>query len=181
VGAAISGLQIHATDSASGQALTYTATGLPTGLSISSSGLVSGTPTASGTFNVTVTATDSTGAAGSVSFTWSISGGSTGGTCQVSYVKNEWSGGFTANLTITNTGTTPINGWTLTWSFPGDQKVTNAWNATLTQTGPAASATNVTYNAAITPGGNAQFGFQGTWTSNDTNPTNFVLDGTPCH
>ena len=181
VGTAISGLQIHATDSASGQTLTYAATGLPPGLSISSSGLITGTPGTAGTSNVTVTATDSTGASGSASFTWNISSGGTGGAaCQVSYVKNEWGGGFTANLTITNTGTTPINGWTLTWTFPGDQKITNAWNATVTQTGPAASATNVSYNAAIAPAGNAQFGFQGTWTANDTSPTAFTLNGTPC-
>ena len=66
-------LQISATDSG-GASLTYTASGLPTGLSISSSGLISGTPTAAGTFSVTVTATDSTGASGSASFTWTIAG-----------------------------------------------------------------------------------------------------------
>jgi acetylxylan esterase len=181
-GTAINGLQIHATDSASGQTLTYAATGLPPGLSISSSGLITGTPSTAGTSNVTVSAADSTGASGSASFTWTIgSGGSTGGaTCQVSYVKNEWGGGFTANLTIANTGTTPINGWTLTWSFPGDQKVTNAWNATVTQTGSAASATNASYNATIAPAGNVQFGFQGTWTANDTSPGAFALNGTSC-
>jgi cellulase/cellobiase CelA1 len=151
-------------------------------LSISSSGLITGTPSTAGTSNVTVTATDSTGASGSASFTWTISSGGTGGgaVCQVSYVKNEWGGGFTANLTIANTGTAPINGWTLTWSFPGDQKVTNAWNATVTQTGAAASATNVSYDATIAPAGNVQFGFQGTWTANDTSPTAFALNGTSC-
>ncbi|MBD0692761.1 putative Ig domain-containing protein [Streptomyces sp. CBMA123] len=79
VGTAAS-LQIHATDSASGQALSYAATGLPAGLSINSStGLISGTPTAAGTANVTVTVTDSTGATGSTSFSWTESGGSGGG------------------------------------------------------------------------------------------------------
>jgi serine protease len=79
VGTATS-LQIHATDSASGQTLTYSATGLPTGLSInSSSGLISGTPSAAGTFSVTVTARDTTGASGSASFTWTIS--TSGGGC----------------------------------------------------------------------------------------------------
>ncbi len=62
VGTAAS-LQIRASDSASGQTLTYTATGLPAGLSISSAtGLITGTPTTAGTSNVTVTATDTTGA-----------------------------------------------------------------------------------------------------------------------
>ena len=77
VGTAAS-LQISGSDSASGQTLTYTATGLPTGLSISSSGLISGTPSAAGTFSVTVTAKDTTGATGSASFTWTISSSSGG-------------------------------------------------------------------------------------------------------
>jgi hypothetical protein len=73
-------LQITATDSASGQTLTYSATGLPAGLTISSStGLISGTPTTAGTYNTTVTARDTTGAQGTASFTWTISG--TGGGC----------------------------------------------------------------------------------------------------
>ena len=78
VGTAVS-LQIHASDSASGQTLTYSATGLPAGLSISSSGLISGTPTTAGTSSVTVTATDTTSASGSASFTWTIS--TSGGGC----------------------------------------------------------------------------------------------------
>ena len=69
VGTAVS-LQIGATDSASGQTLTFTASGLPAGLSISSSGRISGTPTTAGNSSVTVTATDTTGAHGSASFSW---------------------------------------------------------------------------------------------------------------
>jgi phosphatidylserine/phosphatidylglycerophosphate/cardiolipin synthase-like enzyme len=70
-------LQVSASDSASGQTLTYSASGLPAGLSIgSSTGLISGTPTASGSSSVTVTATDSTGASGSASFTWTVNAAS---------------------------------------------------------------------------------------------------------
>jgi Zn-dependent metalloprotease len=68
--------------SASGGTAPYTwsATGLPAGLTIgSSTGTVSGTPTASGTFNVTATATASAGGSGSTTFTITIGGG--GGTC----------------------------------------------------------------------------------------------------
>jgi len=79
VGTAAS-LQVSATDSASGQTLTYSATGLPAGLSISSGGLITGTPTTAGTSNVTVTATDGTGASGSASFSWTEAT-SGGGTC----------------------------------------------------------------------------------------------------
>jgi hypothetical protein len=72
VGTAAS-LQIQASDSASGQMLTYSATGLPAGLSINaSSGLISGTPTATGSGGATVTAKDTTGASGSATFSWTV-------------------------------------------------------------------------------------------------------------
>ena len=78
VGTATS-LQISASDSASGQTLTYSATGLPAGLSINSStGLISGTPTTANAYTVTAKATDTTGASGSATFTWTISSGGTG-------------------------------------------------------------------------------------------------------
>jgi hypothetical protein len=78
------GLQIHAADSAAGQTLTYSATGLPAGLSInSSSGLISGVPTTAGTSNVTVTAKDTTGAAGSASFGWAVTSAGGCGTTDV--------------------------------------------------------------------------------------------------
>jgi hypothetical protein len=71
-GTAVS-LQIQATDSASGQTLTYTATGLPTGLSINTTtGLITGTPTTAGTSTVSVTAKDTTGATGTAAFTWTV-------------------------------------------------------------------------------------------------------------
>jgi hypothetical protein len=73
-------LQIRASDSAAGQTLTYSAAGLPAGLSInSSSGLISGTPTTAGTSSVTVTARDTTGATGSTSFSWTVTTGGGGG------------------------------------------------------------------------------------------------------
>ncbi|WP_078661113.1 Ig domain-containing protein [Streptomyces sp. NRRL B-24484] len=79
VGTAAS-LQISASDSASGQTLTYSATGLPAGLSINSAtGLISGTPTAAGTSSVTVTARDIANVTGSTSFSWTES--ATGGGC----------------------------------------------------------------------------------------------------
>ena len=78
VGTAAS-VQITATDSASGQTLAYSATGLPAGLSISSAtGLISGTPTTAGTSSVTVTATDGTGASGTATFSWTISSSAAG-------------------------------------------------------------------------------------------------------
>ncbi|WP_327137856.1 M4 family metallopeptidase [Streptomyces sp. NBC_01340] len=80
VGTAVS-LQVSASSTNSGT-LTYAATGLPTGLSISSStGAITGTPTTAGTYSSTVTVTDSTGATGTASFTWTVSSSGGGGTC----------------------------------------------------------------------------------------------------
>jgi hypothetical protein len=182
VGTAAS-LQVHASDSASGQTLTYTATGLPAGLSLSSAtGLISGTPTTAGTSTVTVTTTDTTGASGSATFSWTINPGTTGaGTCQVTYTTaSQWAGGFVAGMTITNTGRTAINGWTLAFAFPGDQHITSAWNGTATQSGENVTITNASYNGAIAPGGNTSVGFQGTWTSSDAPPARFTLNDTTC-
>jgi chitodextrinase len=107
-------------------------------------------------------------------------GGGGGGTCRVAYTKNEWAGGFTANVTITNTGSSAVTGWTLTFSFPGDQHITSAWSGTVTQSGAAVTAKNATYNGSIPAGGNTSFGFQGTWSSSDASPTAYSLNGTAC-
>ena len=71
VNKAITAVQVTASDSATGKTLTYAASGLPTGLSISPSGLITGTPTKTGTWNATVTATSGT-ASGSASATWKV-------------------------------------------------------------------------------------------------------------
>jgi len=181
VGTAAS-LQIHATDSAAGQTLSYSAAGLPAGMAINAStGLISGTPTAAASNTVTVTVKDGTGATGTASFAWNISGSGGGGTCHVTYTRNsEWPGNFTAQVVIANTGTTAINGWSLTFTYPGDQKVTNNFNGGFSQSGENVTLTNASYNGAIAAGANVTVGFQGTWTSNDTNPASFSINGTAC-
>jgi xyloglucan-specific exo-beta-1,4-glucanase len=103
------------------------------------------------------------------------------GACHVTYTKaGEWPGGFTANVTVSDPGPAPLTNWSLTFTFPGDQKVTSAWNATVTQTGAAVTAVGASYQATIAPGGSASFGFQGTWTANDASPAAFAVNGTGC-
>ncbi|GIF78077.1 rhamnogalacturonan lyase family protein [Asanoa siamensis] len=100
--------------------------------------------------------------------------------CRVDYaVSNQWQGGFGAAVTVTNLGD-PIDGWALTWSYTGGQTVTQAWNATVTQSGAAVTARNVTYNAALPTNGTAQFGFNGSWTGSNPAPNAFSLNGTAC-
>jgi endoglucanase len=101
--------------------------------------------------------------------------------CSVAYsLTNSWSGGFQAQVTLTNKGTSGINGWTVAWTFPGDQKISQMWSATFTQTGEAVSAVNQTYDASVAAGASVSFGFTGTFTSSDANPTAFTVNGTAC-
>ncbi|GAA4447112.1 rhamnogalacturonan lyase family protein [Phytohabitans houttuyneae] len=101
--------------------------------------------------------------------------------CRVDYaVASQWQGGFGANVTITNLGD-PVNGWSLVWSYTAGQTVTQAWNATVTQSGSQVTATNVGYNGAIATNATASFGFNGSW-NNSSNPVpaSFALNGTTC-
>jgi len=107
-------------------------------------------------------------------------GGNGGGSCHVTYTKNEWAGGFVASVTISNPSSSTINGWTLGFTFPGDQKITSGWSATYSQNGKSVTATAMEYNRSIAPGQNTNIGFQGTWASSDANPSSFTLNGTAC-
>jgi hypothetical protein len=103
-------------------------------------------------------------------------------TCRVQYAMNVWPGGFVANLTISNTGTTTVNGWTLTLTLPAGQTVRgNGWGVSgIRQGGQAVTITNASWDAIINPGASASAGFQGTWTTNSEAPTVFTLNGAPC-
>ncbi|MEU4158188.1 PHB depolymerase family esterase [Actinoplanes sp. NPDC026670] len=103
----------------------------------------------------------------------------TGG-CRVGYTVNSWNTGFTASVTVTNTGTAAVNGWTLRFTLPTGQTVTNAWNATVSPSSGAVAAANVSYNGTIGAGGSQTFGFQATHTGSAAKPTAFTLNGANC-
>jgi hypothetical protein len=159
VGTAAS-VQVHASDSASGQTLTYGASGLPPGLSGNpATGLISGTPTTAGTYDVTVTARDGTGATGSAPFTWTINPAGGGGACTATYsVVNSWSGGYQGQFTVT-TGSSGLSGWKVGWTFPGSQQISQMWNASYTQSGASVTATSMSYNGTLAAGASTTFGF----------------------
>lgn len=107
------------------------------------------------------------------------SGSAAASGCQVDYAVNEWTGGYTAELRVTNEGPA-LSDWRLTWTYEGDQRVTSAWNATATQTGHAVTAVNTAWNGALTTGGTVGFGVQGTSGSGGPVPTDFALNGVSC-
>ncbi|MET0521975.1 MAG: PHB depolymerase family esterase [Jiangellaceae bacterium] len=100
--------------------------------------------------------------------------------CRVGYTANSWTNGFTATVTVTNTGASALNGWTIQWTWPGNQSITNGWNATLGQSGSQVTARNVGYNAAIGPNQSVSFGFQGTYSGTNNAPSQFTLNGAAC-
>ncbi|MCG5463857.1 glycoside hydrolase family 9 protein [Micromonospora sp. MED01] len=93
-------------------------------------------------------------------------------TCTARYTNyGAWQGGtgFTGQLTIQNTGTTAVNGWSVRFAFTGDQRVREAWLAKVTQSGATVTARNESHNAKIAPGGSVMFGFNAT-TGGGANP-----------
>jgi endoglucanase len=102
--------------------------------------------------------------------------------CSVLYdVQNDWGSGATVTVTITNKGPVAINGWTLAWTFPGDQAVTNLWNATSSQTGSSVTVKGSGYNGNIPAnGGTVSFGFNLSYSGSNPKPEAFTLNGASC-
>jgi Cip1-like, core domain/Cellulose binding domain len=102
------------------------------------------------------------------------------GPCSVSYQVNQWTGGFTASVALTNNAA-PLTSWTLTWTFGGNQQITSAWNAQVTQSGPAVRAASLAYDAAVPTGATVSFGFQGTFSGSNAAPADFSVNGAACN
>ncbi len=100
--------------------------------------------------------------------------------CKVQYTMGQWSTGFSVGINITNTGTTAISGWTLTFSFSGNQQITQNWNGVLTQTGENISIKDAGYNANIAVGNYTGLGFNGAYSGVNNSPTIFFLNNQAC-
>jgi endoglucanase len=94
--------------------------------------------------------------------------------------RDEWAGGFVRYVTVTNTSTTAVNGWTLAAELAPGQQLTNGWSATWQQDGRNLTARNLDWNARVAPGASIEVGFQGTWTGGDPEPQQWELNGARC-
>ncbi|MEY9969089.1 cellulose 1,4-beta-cellobiosidase [Streptacidiphilus sp. MAP12-16] len=141
-----------------------------TGTSYTDTGLAASTA-----YSYTVTAQDAAGnvSAASTAVTGTTTAGGSGGAgCTAAYsISSDWGAGFNANVTVTNTGSTATKSWKVTWTWAGNQAITNMWNAVYTQTGTAVTANNAAYNNVIAPGGNTSFGFGANYSGTNTAPT----------
>ncbi|MEU6455543.1 glycoside hydrolase family 6 protein [Streptomyces sp. NPDC047065] len=121
------------------------------------------------------------GASGTALAAHSASAGAAAAACTVDYkVQNDWGSGFTAAVTVTNNGAATSN-WSLGWTYAGSQKVTNGWNAKVSQSGAAVTAANESYNGTLATGGSAGFGFQATYSGTNAVPATFTLNGVTCN
>ncbi|MEV7069532.1 PHB depolymerase family esterase [Streptomyces sp. NPDC093990] len=102
------------------------------------------------------------------------------GACKVTATTNAWSTGLTASVTVTNTGTSTINGWQLAFTLPAGQTITNGWGATYSPASGAVTATNATYNGTIAPNASVSIGYQADHSGNSAAPGAFTLNGQAC-
>jgi endoglucanase len=101
--------------------------------------------------------------------------------CKAAYsLTNSWPGGSQAQLVITNTGTSAISPWTITFTFGGDQKINSLWNASYTQSGEQVTITNPSYQTSIAPSSSVTIGFTSTYTNSNAAPASFAVNGTTC-
>jgi hypothetical protein len=152
--------------------------GSPTGTTLAVTGLTAAT--AYQFFVVAVDAAGNTSAASAPVPVTTADPPAAGG-CAVGWSTSDWSTGFTAAITITNTGTATVSGWTLAFSFPTTgQQVGQGWSATYRQTGTAVTAASLSYNGVLAPGASTSIGFNGTHTGSNPRPTAFTLNGVAC-
>jgi mannan endo-1,4-beta-mannosidase len=105
-----------------------------------------------------------------------------GAVCTVDYdVQNDWGSGATVNVGVINNGSSAIDGWTLAWTFPGNQQISHLWGGSYDQSGASVSVTNASWNRVIgANGGSVSFGFNLTYSGSNRVPTGFTLNGTAC-
>lgn len=98
--------------------------------------------------------------------------------CEVGFSAGRWQDGLSAQVKITNTGTTAWTAWKLGFAFPGTQRVTGGWSATWSQTGQDVTAASMSWNGQVGPGKSVYIGFNGAGTGTD--PTAFTVNGKTC-
>ncbi|MGK5498425.1 PQQ-dependent sugar dehydrogenase [Streptomyces sp. URMC 125] len=100
-------------------------------------------------------------------------------TCHVDYRTNTWGTGFTAEVTVTNTGAGPVDGWELSFTLPTGQDIISGWGAVFSEAA-VTTAGNAPYNATIAPGASVTFGFVASHTGDTSPPERFSLNGGEC-
>ena len=173
-----SGVTYNVFSGTSAGALTQVASGV-SGNIYSATGL-----SASTTYYFTVKAVSSSGGVSGASNTASAATqtAAAAGACHITYVdQNDWGSGFTGNLSITNSGSTALTSWTVTWTYAGNQAINQSWNGNYAQSGKAVSISNASWNGSIAAGTTLTgIGWNANYSGTNASPTAFYLNGVLC-
>ncbi len=162
---AVTGYDIFRATGASG---TFASVGTSPTASFANTGL-----TANTIYRYQVRARDAAGNASGFSAAVTVTtanGGGGGGACAATLTaQSQWSNGYVIQpVRVTNTGTSNISGWTVTFTLPPGHTITGSWNATLTISGQTVTARGGGHNSALAPGGVGEWGFQGSRPNGNT-------------
>jgi hypothetical protein len=176
------GLSVLGSDAAGEAGLTYTwrTVNAPAPVTFGANGSNAAkntivTFTAAGTYTFVATITNAAGLSTTSTVTVTVN---TGVSALATFADvDDWGTGFTGYITLSNTGSTPINGWTLEFDFTGNIS-TDIWNAQIiSHVGSHYVIQSADWNAAIAPGANVSFGFNADWGADQAGPINYVLNG----
>ena len=94
-------------------------------------------------------------------------------------VRDQQNNSFTTDVTITNNSDVAVNGWTLTFTFPGNQEIYEAWGVGYSQAGTAITIWNTAdWTTNIPPGASITFGFNAHYSGENGVPTDLVVTPT---
>jgi chitodextrinase len=97
-------------------------------------------------------------------------GGGPGGCSATMTTQTSWQTGYVMQpITVTNTGTSTLNGWTVTFTLPAGHSITGSWNAVVTVSGQTVTARGIQgQNSTLGAGGSTTWGFQATRPNGNT-------------
>ncbi|MBM9618004.1 glycoside hydrolase family 6 protein [Streptomyces zhihengii] len=101
--------------------------------------------------------------------------------CNVDYQVSDWGNGFTTTVTVKNTGTSVIDGWTLTYDYAGNQQLSGGWGGVWSQSGKTVSVKNADWNKTLAAGATASPGGQFTYSGTNAKPVSFAVNGVACN
>ncbi|MGX7670157.1 chitinase [Plantactinospora sp. DSM 117369] len=117
------------------------------------------------------------GLVAAVGVTWSALPAYAAGPTATFVKTSDWGSGWEGKYTITNGGTSTINGWSVAFDLPAGTTMGSYWDALLTSSGQRHTFTNRSWNGSIAPGGSVSFGFLATGSGS---PANCTLNGAAC-
>jgi len=109
----------------------------------------------------------------------SVPAAATTGSCAAAYsVQSDWGSGFTASVTVTNHGTAAISGWSLSYSYTGNQQLTQGWSGAWAQSGQTVTVANLSYNGSLAPGASTQLGANFSYSGSNAAPASVSCTAT---